>query len=103
MEHASRIKLGMSRCIFLISLVQRPLTERAFGLLFVGSTLGALSFLARQNGILFPLAFLLYTLFWFPAKLKSLHFLDGGFGMPLVAAIGFQSGISTFMGQQRHI
>ena len=75
---------------FYLSALSANDQKRQFGLLIVGSIFEALSFLVRQNGIFYPLAFFLYMLLSFPLKLKSFSFMTTAFFVPLVTAIGFQ-------------
>ena len=81
---------GSIALFFYLSALPRVDQKRQFGCLFVGSLFAALSFLTRQNGILYPFAFFLFMLLWFPAKLKSFSFMTTAFLIPLATAIGFQ-------------
>jgi hypothetical protein len=81
---------GTGALFLYLSAMQASDKIRQCGLLISGSMFGTLSFLVRQNGILFPLAFFLYLALWAPKNFKSLRFVTSAFAIPIVVGIYFQ-------------
>lgn len=68
----------------------RDMSRRNQALLVLGSLLGALSFLVRQNGLLFHLALAGYLLLYDRGRLKSLAGVLSAVGIPAIVVATFQ-------------